>query len=282
MMGAVDPGSETHAEVATGEGSEDLSALSRRQLLRLAARAPDSYVLLLVLLLADYITLSVDWTGSVSLVFRSFLFALTVLLAFHTSRVGVVVQNAVRVLVVATLLAAVGVAISGGDEANGAVTMLTSLLIFACPVAIGWRIMHHDRVTGETIAGAVCIYILIGMIFATFDYGIQLVSGSDFFSQSGHHILPDFAYFSYITMSTVGYGDLTPAFGVPRTMAVMEALVGQVFLVVLLARLVSLYNPLGWRRGLEERLVKGEQASGSGPAAGPAGPVPGPGPGGGA
>ena len=124
--------------------------------------------------------------------------------------------------------------------------------------------MHHERVTGETIAGAICIYVLIGMIFANFDYGIQLASGSDFFAQSGPHGLPDFAYFSYITMATVGYGDLSPATGFPRTLAVMDALVGQVFLVVMLARLVSMYGgPRGWRRGLEERLGDDEQPAGA-------------------
>ncbi len=106
--------------------------------------------------------------------------------------------------------------------------------------------------------------MLIGLIFANFDYGIQLASGRSFFAQSGHHGLPDFAYFSYITMATVGYGDLTPAPGLPRTMAVLDALVGQVFLVVLLARLVSLYRPIGWRTGLEERLRN--EAAGSGAA----------------
>jgi voltage-gated potassium channel Kch len=50
-------------------------------------------------------------------------------------------------------------------------------------------------------------------------------------------------YYSYITMTTVGYGDLSPAVGLPRTMAVLEALTGQIFLVVLVARLVSMYQP---------------------------------------
>jgi len=186
-----------------------------------------------------------------------------VLLAFHTSRVGPRIQGVARVLVALTVLVSIGVAFGGGDPAFGAITFVVSLLILACPMAIGWRILHHERVTGETIAGAICIYVLIGMIFANFDYGIQLASGSDFFAQSGPHGLPDFAYFSYITMATVGYGDLTPTTGLPRTMAVMDALVGQVFLVVMLARLVSMYGgPRGWRRGLEERLHDDEQPAG--------------------
>jgi hypothetical protein len=242
----------------------DLSHLSRAQALRLAARAPDSYVLLLFLLVADYVLLTVGWSGGAALVARTVLFALTVLLAFHTSRVGRRIQRVARVLVAAILLTSLGVAIGGGDPAYGAVTFLVSLLILACPVAIGWRILHHERVTGETIAGAICIYVLIGMIFANLDYGVQLASGSDFFAQPGPHGLPDFAYFSYITMATVGYGDLSPATGFPRTLAVMDALVGQVFLVVMLARLVSMYGgPRGWRRGLEERLGDDEQPAGA-------------------
>ena len=62
----------------------------------------------------------------------------------------------------------------------------------------------------------------------------------------------------------MGYGDLSPATGFPRTLAVMDALVGQVFLVVMLARLVSMYGgPRGWRRSLQERLGDDEQPAGA-------------------
>jgi hypothetical protein len=246
---------------------DDMSSLSHTQVFRLVARAPDSYVLLLLLLVADYVIISVAWTGGFALVFRSAVFAITVLLTFHTSRVGASVQNAVRVLVALAFLATIGVAIGGGEVASGSVVLLMSILLLACPVAIGWRLVHHGRVTGETIAGAVCIYVLIGMIFANLDYGLQLAAGSSFFAQSGPHNLPDFAYFSYITMATVGYGDLTPTTGLPRTMAVLEALIGQVFLVVLLARLVSMYTgPRGWRQGIRERIAA-EEAEKEGGAA---------------
>jgi hypothetical protein len=250
-----------------GPDHDDTSGLSRAQVFRLVARAPDSYVLLLLLLVADYVIISVEWTGGFALVFRSAVLAVTVLLTFHTSRVGASVQNAARVLVALAFLGTIGVAIGGGDVASGSVVLLMSILLLACPVAIGWRLVHHSRVTGETIAGAVCIYVLIGMIFANLDYGLQLAAGSSFFAQSGPHNLPDFAYFSYITMATVGYGDLTPTTGLPRTMAVLEALIGQVFLVVLLARLVSLYKgPRGWREGIAERIAA-EEADGEAGAA---------------
>lgn len=233
----------------------DLHGLSRRRLLRLAARAPDSYGLLLALLVIDYVLTTVTWTGGEALFTRSALFLITILLAFHTSRVRPRVQNVVRVLVALTALTAISMAVAGSDRATGAATLLTSVLLLGAPIAIGWRILHHEQVTAETLAGAVCIYVMIGMIFANLDYGIQLASGRDFFAQSGHEGLPDFSYFSYVTMTTVGYGDLTPRTGLPRTMSVLDALVGQIFLVVMLARLVSMYRgPIGWRRELEQRL----------------------------
>lgn len=250
-------------ESAAAADGSDLQGLGLRQLVRLAARAPDSYVLLLVLLVLDYVALNVAWTGGGALILRAGLYAVTVLLAFHTSRVPRRLQQVVRIAVAVTFFIAVGAGIGDSDRFRGAEVLLISVLVLASPLAIGWRILHHRRVTRETIAGAVCIYVLIGLIFANFDYGIQLVSGSSFFAQPGQHGLPDFAYFSYITMATVGYGDLTPAPGLPRTMSVLDALIGQVFLVVLLARLVSLYRPLGWRTGLEERLRDEESSPGA-------------------
>jgi hypothetical protein len=273
MMGAVemDAGAAGAAADSEGDGNGDagLGDLSRRQLLRLATRAPDSYALVLLLLVVDYVLITVPWSGGWALFVRSAVLLLTLLLAFRTSRVSQRVQRVVRLIAVLTMVAVLVIAIAGEDKAIGAVTLLTSVLLLATPIAIGWRILHHQQVTMETIAGATCIYVLIGMVFANFDYGIQLASGNDFFAQSGHYGLPDFAYFSYITMTTVGYGDLTPATGLPRTMAVLDALVGQVFLVVLLARLVSMYRGPGgggWRRGLEERLTDEAGPSSTQPA----------------
>jgi len=261
MMGAVESesGETTRGAASAGVGPPDSAWTNGlrppRQLMRLAAQAPDSYVLLLFLLL-DYVALNVEWTGRVALIVRAGLYAVTVLLAFRTSRVPLRLQRVVGAAVAFTFLVAVGATIGGATEADGVEILLITSLVLASPFAIGWRILHHQRVTRETIAGAICIYVMIGLIFANFDYGIQLVSGTSFFAQPGQHGLPDFAYFSYITMATVGYGDLTPSPGLPRTMSVLDALVGQVFLVVLLARLVSLYRPLGWRTGLEERLIE--------------------------
>ena len=141
------------------------------------------------------------------------------------------------------VVASIVATVVGGDVAKGVVFVISALLILTSPVVILSRILRHRQVTAETLLGAVCVYILLGLVFSYSDYAVQLVGGTSFFAQSGMHNAPDFVYYSYITMTTVGYGDLTPAVGLPRTMAVIEALTGQIFLVVLVARLVSMYQP---------------------------------------
>ncbi len=211
--------------------------------LRDIALGPDSYGILFLFLIVDYVFLTVGWSGSVAQIVSAVWLALTVLLAFRTSEVPHRFLVVVRVAAAVTVLAAIALSLGGGVRASGTVVLLTSLLVTASPIAIGWRLLHHTRVTTQTVLGALCIYVLIGLVFANADYGVQLVSGRSFFAQPGNHGPGDFAYFSYITMATVGYGDLSPATGLPRTNAVLEALIGQIFLVVLVARLVGMYTP---------------------------------------
>jgi hypothetical protein len=216
---------------------------SRLAALRDIALGPDSYGIVFLFLVGDYVFLTVGWTGRLSVIVTAMWLGLTVLLAFRTSEVPHRLMFVVRVAVAVTVVAAVVVAFGGGNRAYGTIVILWSLLVLASPIAIGWRVLHHRRVTTQTVLGALCIYVLIGLVFANFDYGVQLVSGNSFFAQPGQHGPADFAYFSYITMATVGYGDLSPATGLPRTNAVLEALMGQIFLVVLVARLVGMYTP---------------------------------------
>ncbi len=230
----------------------------RRGMVREAARASDSYGLLLVLVAMDYIVLSVGWTSGTPIILATGLIGITALLAFHTSHVRGHLLGAVQVGAVLAFVASIVAAAAGGEVAQGVVFVISALLILTSPVVILSRILRHPQVTAETLLGAVCVYILLGLVFSYSDYAVQLVGGSSFFAQSGTHDAPDFVYYSYITMTTVGYGDLSPAVGLPRTMAVIEALTGQIFLVVLVARLVSMYQPKtrGARlRNLEESAV---------------------------
>ncbi len=113
-------------------------------------------------------------------------------------------------------------------------------------VAFGFVIFHilgyalrSGRVDVEKVAAAVCVYLLIGVawhdLYAIVD---TLIPGS---FNSALLTKSDFVYFSFITLSTLGYGDITPINGPAQALAYTEALVGQLYLTILVARLVGLH-----------------------------------------
>ena len=104
------------------------------------------------------------------------------------------------------------------------------------------------------VGGALCVYLLIGLFY------VQVFSISDratqgqFFVQVTDPTPADFAYFSYVTMTTVGYGDLTAADNLPRMFAVTEALIGQLYLVTVVALAVSRVRPGARRRPIADEV----------------------------
>jgi voltage-gated potassium channel Kch len=99
----------------------------------------------------------------------------------------------------------------------------------------------------HTVMGAVCIYLLIGIMYAFSYAAIGLIGSEPFFAQIDDPGLPIFLYFSYVTQTTVGYGDYTAATNLGRTLATSEALLGQLYLVTVIAVLVSRLAAVGRR-----------------------------------
>ena len=91
-----------------------------------------------------------------------------------------------------------------------------------------------------------CIYVLLGMMFAFVYAAINGLGSDAFFVQTNHAGTPDFLYFSFVTQTTVGYGDFTARSDLGRALSVLEALTGQLYLVTIIAVLVS---RLGKRSG---------------------------------
>jgi hypothetical protein len=96
-------------------------------------------------------------------------------------------------------------------------------------------------VTAETIFGALCAYVLIGLLFAFLYLAVSDLRDAPFFVQPGPHADSEYLYFSFVALTTLGFGDLSPAVGLPQALTVFEALAGSIFLVVLVARLVTLW-----------------------------------------
>ncbi|MFH1984236.1 MAG: ion channel [Pseudomonadota bacterium] len=101
------------------------------------------------------------------------------------------------------------------------------------------HILKIDRVTFEQVCGTLCVYMLIGLIWAE-AYSLIGILLADQFSAKASG-LGDYLYFSFVTLTTLGYGDIIPVGPVARSFAVVEAIIGQFFLAVLVARQVGLY-----------------------------------------
>ena len=181
-------------------------------------------------------------------------FALVVIAALTaaTLMLGVVAAHVSDRSVRVASLAGGLVVLSSVGEAAGGATWLASLtwaalsvLIVVTVLAIARDVMRATSVSVDTLAAAVCVYTLIGLAFAFLYLAIDAAGGM-FFAQPGPHDEADFVYFSFIVLSTTGFGDLSPATGIPRAFVVMEAIAGPIFLVTALARLVAIYsNPPG-------------------------------------
>jgi hypothetical protein len=108
-------------------------------------------------------------------------------------------------------------------------------------IARGLLLDFKERgISMHTMFGVLCVYLLIGSLFA-FVYGIVSSIGSEpFFAQHGDvDTSQNFLYFSFVTMTTVGYGDLTAATSLGRSLAIAEALIGQIYLVTVVATIVG-------------------------------------------
>jgi hypothetical protein len=126
-----------------------------------------------------------------------------------------------------------------GTVAVDAASTLMVLLIAVAAVLL--KILRQTRVDIMTVFGAVLSYILIAFAFASLYELVQATAGVPFFAE-GAQPPKEFVYFSIITQTTVGFGDLTPAGDFARRVVAVQALAGQIFLVVLVARLVSLWS----------------------------------------
>ena len=101
-------------------------------------------------------------------------------------------------------------------------------------------VVRGREVTRDKIYGAVSVYLLIGFTWA-YLYRLVFIYQPDAFSFPAKQS-PDFVYFSFSTLCTVGYGDITPVSGFARSLVILEAVTGILYIAVLVSRLVNLYH----------------------------------------
>jgi voltage-gated potassium channel len=117
--------------------------------------------------------------------------------------------------------------------------MYTTVLILS-------RVLKDKRVTSDTLFGSICVYILIGLTWSFF-YVLTVTTSQDSFyinpANNYDNIINwnDLTYYSFVTLTTLGYGDITPVTPIARSLAYLEAILGQIYLTIIIARLVGLY-----------------------------------------
>ncbi|MHC5060766.1 MAG: potassium channel family protein [Planctomycetota bacterium] len=114
-------------------------------------------------------------------------------------------------------------------------------LFYAFMVAVILNYLFKEKkITGDTIAGAICAYFLIGLMWSSVFETLELVQPGSFnVPQKMYDESLSFKYYSYVTLTTLGYGDITPITSQARSFALLEAITGQIYLATLVARLVS-------------------------------------------
>ena len=197
----------------------------------------DRYGVLFLLILASMLltAANTDWLKVVAVVALGG----TVLFAFLAARAGRRAWRLAVVLVPVAVVVGVAARLGAGRGAELTGAIVSIVLPVAAIVVLARRILVEQTVSGRTIAGLLSVYLLIGMTFSALYASIAIASGEPFFAQTKTAQPVDFTYFSYITIATVGYGDLTPANPLPRMLAAIEGLTGQLYLVTVVAVAVS-------------------------------------------
>ena len=137
--------------------------------------------------------------------------------------------------------------LSPHNDAPG-IAMISGLLFmgYTTLVVIG-SVLAEGPVTHDKIAGAICAYLLLGLVFAIAHSIIALFDPGAYRTPEQLALAPwsateyAFIYYSFVTLSTLGYGEIAPVTHWSRTIAWIEAVVGQLFLAILIARLVGLH-----------------------------------------
>ena len=181
----------------------------------------------------------------------AFLFATSIFITLAVSHAKRWVQIVAFGLVVLVIVTAIADIVVGGSASAGGGRVAIGLMIALAPFSLARGVMRHLReegqVTLDSVYGAITIYLLLGAFFATIDAAVGDLQSHPFFNQVDHATFQEYLYFSYITLATVGYGDFTPATSLARALSITEALSGQLYLVTVVAVLVSNVKRRGGR-----------------------------------
>jgi ion channel len=229
----------------------------RERWVQRAERVRDAFGLVLLLVLATYVLTSLLDNRGWSAVVLTIATSVTSIVALTSSHAKPgFVRGAIWLSVLTVGLAAIA-ALSGEHTFLNLASAIQIGLLTLAMAAVLRRVVTTAEVGSRTILGAISVYTVLGILF-TFAYGmIERIQAGPFFEGTPSPQGSDFLFFSYTTLTTTGYGNLVPGGQPGRMLAGLEMMIGQIFLVTLVAGLVSL-----WRPGEALRRRRAERAEG--------------------
>ena len=218
-----------------------------------AFSSPDSYGLVLLLILITYAlsaALTGSWATSVVLAVQ----IATVWVTLRASQARRPVRAVADVALAAAALAAVANLFIHDQMGHGTVVSWASgLLYLIAPLSIVRHLVVRRIVDVQTLLGTIAAYLMVGMFFAFLYHALGLgQTQPPFFGSQGAGTFSQDLFFSFTTLTTTGYGNLVPSGNPGQTFAVLEMLIGQLFLVTAVAKVVSAWRPGQGREGSRE------------------------------
>jgi hypothetical protein len=215
-----------------------------------ASARRERYGLLLVAILTAFGIQGIASPGPWEQVVVSALLAITCVLAAWASDARPKVMSGALVIGAAVVVASIVEAAAG--IIDGPATRLANLvLVTLAPPMIAFGVVRvlrkRQRVTIEAVFGVLCLYILLGMFFA-FVYGVIDRYDGPFFASEAPATVAHCLYYSYTTLTTVGYGDFTAASNLGHTLSSFEALIGQIYLVTVVSLIVGNLRRRSWEQ----------------------------------
>ena len=206
------------------------------------------YARLLAVIVAAFLIEGIATPGRWELAILGLLLGSTLLLALHASKVRSQIFRAAAGLVVVVVIFSLIQALLGEPDQR-LVKLANALVVVFGPPVIMMGVIRRMRETQsvplEVVIGVLCVYLLLGMFFASVYGALDHLGGKGFFAQGSPATIANCTYYSFTTLATIGYGDLTAATNLGHTLSVSEGLMGQVYLVTVVSLIVG---NLGRRR----------------------------------
>ena len=172
----------------------------------------------------------------------------TLLLALNAGEIRVGLRRLAALIVILIVASVIVASVVGTSTTAEATTgIMNALLVALAPYAVAVGVYRTVRTTGTVtvtvVAGVLCLYMLVGLFFAFVYVAMQNLGGAPFFANGSGAVSSRAVYFSFITLTTVGYGDYTARTNFGHTLSITEALIGQIYLVTVVSTIVSRLVP---------------------------------------